>query len=71
MITGDLAHHPAQVDETDWCSRIRHRPSDSSESRKRLMELLESEGATGAFCHFPEPFGKLVRLNGKRVFQAL
>ena len=35
------------------------------------MEMLEADEATAAFCHFPEPFGKIVRLDGKRVFQAL
>jgi len=71
VITGDVAHHPAQVNETDWCPVFDADASASSESRKRLMEMLESEGATAAFCHFPAPFGKIVRLEGKRVFQAL
>jgi hypothetical protein len=33
--------------------------------------MLEADGAIAAFCHFPEPFGKVVRLEGKRVFQAI
>jgi len=33
--------------------------------------MLEADGAIAAFCHFPAPFGKIVRLEGKRVFQAL
>ena len=71
MIAGDVAHHPAQVNETAWCPVFDTDSSTSSDSRKRLMEMLESEGATAAFCHFPEPFGKIVLLDGKRVFQAL
>jgi glyoxylase-like metal-dependent hydrolase (beta-lactamase superfamily II) len=71
VIAGDVAHHPAQVNETAWCPVFDVDASASSDSRKRLMEMLEFEGATGAFCHFPEPFGQIVRLDGKRVFQAL
>jgi glyoxylase-like metal-dependent hydrolase (beta-lactamase superfamily II) len=71
VITGDLAHHPAQLNETDWCPVFDQDSSASSESRKRVVEMLEAEGAIAAFCHFPEPFGKVVRLEGKRVFRAL
>jgi glyoxylase-like metal-dependent hydrolase (beta-lactamase superfamily II) len=71
VITGDLAHHPAQLNETDWCPVFDQDSSASSESRKRIVEMLEADGAIAAFCHFPEPFGKIVRFEGKRVFQAL
>jgi len=71
VITGDLAHHPAQLNETDWCPLFDQDSSASSDSRKRVVEMLEAEGAIAAFCHFPAPFGKVVRLKGKRVFQAL
>jgi glyoxylase-like metal-dependent hydrolase (beta-lactamase superfamily II) len=71
VITGDLAHHPAQVHETKWCPVFDENSSASSESRRRVVEMLEAEGAIAAFCHFPAPFGKIVRLEGKRVFQAL
>jgi len=71
VIAGDVAHHPAQVNETGWCPVFDTDASASGNSRKRLMEMLESEGMAAAFCHFPEPFGKIVRLEGKRIFQAL
>ena len=71
VIAGDVAHHPAQVHETDWCPVFDLDSTVSSDSRKRLIEMLEADEATAAFCHFPEPFGKIVRLDGKRVFQAL
>jgi len=32
---------------------------------------MEADGMIAAFCHFPEPFGRLIRAEGKRVFQAL
>jgi glyoxylase-like metal-dependent hydrolase (beta-lactamase superfamily II) len=71
VITGDVAHHPAQVNETNWCPIFDENSSASSESRKRVVEMLEADGAIAAFCHFPEPFGKILRAEGKRVFQAL
>ena len=71
VITGDLAHHPAQVNETNWCPVFDENSSASNESRRRVVEMLEADGAIAAFCHFPAPFGKIVRLNGKRIFQAL
>jgi glyoxylase-like metal-dependent hydrolase (beta-lactamase superfamily II) len=71
VIAGDVAHHPAQLNETDWCPVFDDNSSASSASRKRVVEMLEADGAIAAFCHFPEPFGRIVLLEGKRVFQAL
>jgi glyoxylase-like metal-dependent hydrolase (beta-lactamase superfamily II) len=71
LIAGDVAHHPGQLHETGWCPVFDENSSTSSESRKRVCEMLEADEAIAAFCHFPEPFGKIVRLEGKRVFQAL
>jgi glyoxylase-like metal-dependent hydrolase (beta-lactamase superfamily II) len=71
LVTGDVAHHPAQVDRTDWSPVFDTDSAASSNTRARIMEVLEAEGMTAAFCHFPEPFGRIVRLDGKRVFQAI
>lgn len=71
IVTGDLAHHPAQVDRTDWSSGFDGDPTRAVETRKKVFDQLEAEGLVAAVCHFPDPgFGKLVRLEGKRVFQA-
>ena len=72
LIAGDLAHHPAQVEHTDWCSGFDGDPATAIESRSKAFDLLEADGLLAAMCHFPQPgFGKLVRLEGKRVFQTL
>lgn len=72
LITGDLAHHPAQVHRTEWCSAFDGDPDAAIASRKKVFDQLESEDTLAAICHFPDPgFGKLVQLEGKRVFQAL
>jgi len=71
IITGDLAHHPAQIDHVEWCSSFDADAATTTETRRRVLDQVEADGLTAAFCHFPHPFGKLVRLEGKRVFQAL
>lgn len=72
IITGDLAHHPAQVEHTDWVPAFDSDPQQAIESRRRVLDMLESEGLVGAFCHFPNPgFGRVIRLEGRRVFRAL
>jgi glyoxylase-like metal-dependent hydrolase (beta-lactamase superfamily II) len=72
IITGDLAHHPAQVDHTEWSPAWEHNPKMSAASRKRIIERLEGEHGIAAFCHFPgEGFGRIVRSGTRRVFQAL
>ena len=72
IITGDLAHHPAQVDRTEWCSGFDGDPAQAVQTRNKLFDQLEADGLLAAICHFPDPgFGKLVRLEGKRVWQAL
>jgi glyoxylase-like metal-dependent hydrolase (beta-lactamase superfamily II) len=72
LITGDVAHHGAQVDRTDWSPAFDTDPAKSAETRTRVMERLEAEGHAAAFCHFPGAgFGKIVRSGNRRVFQAL
>ncbi len=71
MVTGDLAHHPAQVDRIDWCASFDMDHAMTTETRRKVFEQMEADGLIAAFCHFPEPFGKLVRLEGKRVFRTL
>jgi len=71
IITGDLAHHPAQVEHIDWCASFDNKADETIETRRKVFAQIESDGLVAAFCHFPDPFGKLIRAEGKRVFQAL
>ena len=43
LITGDLAHHPAQVDQTDWCPSFDSDHPTASATRLKVMKELESE----------------------------
>ena len=72
LITGDLAHHPAQVDRTDWSPSFDTYGAVAAATRKKVMERLEAEGHAAAFCHFVgSGFGRIVRQGNRRVFQAL
>jgi glyoxylase-like metal-dependent hydrolase (beta-lactamase superfamily II) len=72
LILGDAAHNPAQAQETDWVSRADMDPAQTRITRRTLMERLEREGILVAAGHFPAPgFGKIVRLEGRRCWQAL
>jgi glyoxylase-like metal-dependent hydrolase (beta-lactamase superfamily II) len=72
IVAGDLAHHPAQIDQPGWSPGFDVDPNLSVQSRSAVFDRLEAEGLIGAFCHFPSPgFGRLARANGKRIFQAL
>ncbi len=72
LVTGDLAHHPAQVDRTEWSCGFDGDPATAVETRSKVFDQLEADGLLAAICHFPDPgFGKLVRLEGKRVWQAI
>ena len=72
LILGDAAHTTAQVEETDWCSRADMDHEQTRATRRSLMERLEREGTLIAAGHFAAPgFGKVVRLEGRRYWQAL
>ena len=71
IVTGDLAHHPAQVERMDWCSSFDTDARTTVSTRQKVFAQMQVDGMIAAFCHFPEPFGKLIRLEGKRIFQAL
>lgn len=72
LILGDVLHNPAQAQETDWVSRADMDPEQTRITRRALMERLEREGTLVAAGHMPAPgFGKLVRLEGRRYWQAL
>lgn len=72
IIWGDVIVHPAQVTEPDWVFAYDLDIEMALQTRRRLLERIEAEGMTILACHFPEPgFGRLVRLEGRRYWQAL
>ena len=72
LILGDVLHNTVQVEHTDWVSRADIDPETTRATRSALLDRLESEGITVAAVHLPSPgFGKIVRLEGRRYWQAL
>ena len=72
IIVGDAVAHPAQVEHPDWGFAFDFDGEVALRTRNQLLERIEAEGLTMTACHFPEPgFGRVVRLEGHRVWQAL
>ena len=72
IILGDAIHNQAQVNETDWESRADMDPDQTRITRRTLMDRLETDNILGIIGHFPYPgFGKVVRADGRRYWQAL
>jgi glyoxylase-like metal-dependent hydrolase (beta-lactamase superfamily II) len=72
MIIGDLAHHPVQLTETAWEMAFDMNKPLAIESRERITQRMEEDGMLAIGGHFPPPgFGRLVRMDGRRIWQAL
>ncbi len=73
MIVGDLLHSKVQVQEPDWCAGVDIDKAASRSSRESILHKAESEGYVVAAGHFHpiDHIGKVVRLEGKRYWQAL
>ncbi|MGE5139538.1 MAG: MBL fold metallo-hydrolase [Rudaea sp.] len=72
VITGDASHHPAQLLHPDWSPAFDFDPEQSARTRDALFDRIISEERTIMAGHWEYPgIGRLVRLEGKRVFQGL
>src|SRR5262249_32872269 len=72
IIVGDAIAHPAQVEHPDWGFAFDFDGETALRTRDQLLDRIEAGGRPFAPCHFPEPgFGRVVRLDGRRIWQAL
>ena len=72
IVSGDIIHVPAQVQEPEWSPRADMKPNLAVKSRMDILEKLEHDTGLLISGHFPQPgFGRLLRLEGKRYWQAL
>jgi glyoxylase-like metal-dependent hydrolase (beta-lactamase superfamily II) len=67
LLWGDVANHPVQVTEPDWSATDADPPA-AAKTRRALLDRIEQEGLTVAASHFPDPFGSVVRLEGRRYW---
>ena len=70
FIMGDVFHGPAQVTETDWVFHYDVDPELAVQTRRRMLDRVEAEDAAMAICHH-SGFGRVVRVEGRRYWQAL
>jgi glyoxylase-like metal-dependent hydrolase (beta-lactamase superfamily II) len=72
IVIGDASHHPMQLDHPDWSPSADTDPVQSAATRQRLFDAAADDGRTWIAGHWPHPgIGRILRLDGKRVFQAL
>jgi len=72
VVIGDASHHPAQLDHPDWSPPFDTDPVESARTRDRLFDAAADDGRAWLAGHWEYPgMGRIVRLNGRRVFQAL
>ena len=72
LVLGDVLHNTAQIENVDWVSRADIDPVQTRITRREMMDRLEREGIPVAAVHLAPPgFGKIVRENDRRFWQAL
>lgn len=72
IILGDLTHIPLQLTETAWEAVFDLDRALACQSREAIARRIEEEGAYAIGGHFATPgFGRLLQLDGRRVWQAL
>ncbi len=72
VVVGDASHHPAQLLHPDWSPAFDTDPVQSAKTRDALFDRAITEDRTWIAGHWQYPgIGRIVRLEGKRLFQAL
>ena len=72
FILGDVAHSPAQAQYTDWSPSFDTDKDLSRQTRHGIVNMLEEDGLPVSAGHFPgNGFGKLVRTDGRRIWQGI
>lgn len=72
VVIGDASHHPAQLDHPDWSPAFDTDPILSAKTRDQLFDAAIADGRLWLAGHWQHPgIGRIVRLEGKRVFEAL
>jgi glyoxylase-like metal-dependent hydrolase (beta-lactamase superfamily II) len=72
IIVGDASHHPVQLDHPDWSPGADCDPLMSARTRERLFEDAIADGRTWVAGHWVFPgMGRILRVDGRRVFRAL
>ena len=60
-LTGDVIHHPIQVERPEWSSCFCWDPLESAETRRKTLETVARDRAWLLPAHFPTPAAAKVR----------
>lgn len=72
IVVGDASHHPMQLDHPDWSPAFDTDPVQSAKTRDALFEAAIADGRLWLAGHWEYPgAGRILRLDGKRVFKAI
>ncbi len=73
MLVGDVLHNRAQIQEPSWTAGVDLDKEASRRSREALLDRAERDEYVVAAGHFhpTEQLGKVIRLEGRRYWQAL
>ena len=72
LLVADAFLHPAQISEPDWVSMFDMDPGRERETRRRLLDELETGDVLFAASHFPDPaFGRVVRDGGRLSWEPM
>jgi glyoxylase-like metal-dependent hydrolase (beta-lactamase superfamily II) len=74
LLIGDVAHHPAQLTETDWSPRADLDPVLSAQSRRAMVDKAYKMNALIGSAHSPEPgpaFGRIILTEGRMYWRGV
>jgi glyoxylase-like metal-dependent hydrolase (beta-lactamase superfamily II) len=72
IIIGDASHHPIQLTHPDWSPSFDTDPLLAARTRDRLFDDAADDGRLWLAGHWPYPgIGRILRVDGKRMFRAL
>jgi glyoxylase-like metal-dependent hydrolase (beta-lactamase superfamily II) len=72
VILGDVAVHPAQIDDPSLAYALEHDPRQAAATRHALLErLAKNPSHVLAAGHLPQPFGRIRRTNGGFSYEGL
>jgi glyoxylase-like metal-dependent hydrolase (beta-lactamase superfamily II) len=70
IMTGDVMHHPIQIERPHWCSQFDTDPYRAMDTRLGLLERVADTGTTLLGAHFAHPAALNIVRDGDGFFYA-
>jgi glyoxylase-like metal-dependent hydrolase (beta-lactamase superfamily II) len=71
FILGDLTHSPVIANETGWENVFDWDKPRARATRERVLDELEADATLAGVGHYPQPFGRFARIDGRRQWVPL